>query len=80
MSTEERMYEINRRMAEIRTILILLDELEEKEALAREEDLENLTEGWTKELKEAYDLRPELEAELEELEKEMASLYKLNLS
>jgi hypothetical protein len=73
---EGRMYEINRRFSEIRNSLILLDKLETKETSATREDFENPTWNWTKELKEAYDLRPELEAELEEHENELNRLLR----
>jgi hypothetical protein len=75
MSKGGRIYEANRRLAEIINTLYLLDELE-KEHSAPKKDAKKTAEEWTPELKEAYDLRPELEAEREELEKELACLLK----
>ena len=72
MSQAERMFEINRRLAEIITYLNNLDELEKRER----SDPEKTAGVIQAELKEVYKLRPELEAERDELEKELALLLK----
>ena len=71
MSKGGRIYEINRRLAEIITYLNHLDEIEKKENSSPGEDREK-----TAELKEVYNLRPELEAERDELENELAILLR----
>ena len=72
MSKGERIYEVNRRLAEIITYLNHLDEFEKRE----HSDPEKTAGVIQAELKEVYKLRPELEAERDELEKEIAFLLK----
>jgi hypothetical protein len=74
MSKGERIYEINRRLAEITTYLNVLDELEKKGHSPLGEDPEKTAEEGANEVREIYNIRPELEAEHDELEKELASL------